>query len=144
MLFVGKILGGMKETKIPCLPSQSDVYAFGVLMLQLATNLPSMLDLRTSRSLPLTAHVRVRLLGEVWDDRRCTLAADGSRALRPEDVAPAAWASLHLADTRPWASEGPMLAAFCKLALRCTEATREARPLMADVVAGLESLLYPI
>ena len=29
----------------------------------------------------------------------------------------------------------------CALALRCTEATCEARPLMTDVVAGLESLL---
>ena len=118
------------------------MYAFGVLLLCLATDLPAVLYAHTPRSMPLNAHVRVKLLGEVWDDRRCAFAADGRRDRSPEDVAPAAWAALPLADTRPW--EGPMLAAFCKLALRCTEAAREARPLMSDVVAGLERLLqYP-
>ena len=126
----------------PCLfPPQTDVYAFGVLMLQLATNLPSMLDLRTSRSLPLNAHVRVRLLGEVWDDRLLVLAADGHRDRRPEDVTPAAWAALPRADTRAWEQELPMLASFGVLALRCTVAAPDKRPSMADVVEYLESML---
>ena len=118
------------------------MYAFGVLLLCLATDLPAVLYAHTPRSMPLNAHVRVKLLGEVWDDRRCAFAADGRRDRSPEDVAPAAWTAVPRADTSAW--EGPMLVAFGALALRCTEATRQARPPMADVVAGLERLLqYP-
>ena len=117
------------------------MYAFGVLMLRLATNLPAMSGAFTSRPLPLTAHVRVNLLGEVWDDNRGILrpAANGCAALRPDHATPEGWAALPGADTRAW--EGPMLARFGALALRCTEAERNARPPMADVAARLESLL---
>ena len=117
------------------------MYAFGVLMLRLASDLPSVLYIGTERQIPLNAHVRVKLLGEVWEGRRGALADDGQGAHRPGDLTPYAWKTLPGADTRGWEGLPSMLASFGVLALRCTEFTPQARPPMADVVAGLESLL---
>ena len=113
------------------------MYAFGVLMLRLTTNLPALLDRDTSHTTFLSVHVRRALLGGTWDDFGLPLNEGGVRRL--EDVTPAEWAVLPRADTSAW--EGPMLASFGALALRCTEAAREARPPMADVATSLEGML---
>ena len=110
---------------------QSDVFAFGVLMLRLATNLPAWVS--SPQSAYLHVHVRDALFGEGWEGRAC----------RPEDVAPAKWAALAATAAGPacaWGSDDA-LARFGALALRCTEADREDRPLMADVASSLEGML---
>ena len=120
-------------------PLQTDVYAFGVLMLRLATNLPALLGAGTPRSTSLNAHVRQALFGAAWEDRGAAAAA----GRRPEDVPSEDWAALgaDAADAGPCAWDDRTLAAFGALALRCTEAAPEARPLMADVVVSLEGIL---
>ena len=119
------------------------MYAFGVLMLRLATGLPALLDAGTPRAAPLNAHVRQALFGADWEDR-----GGASARLRPEDVPLDAWAAL--AASAPGAStgaagpcawEGRLLAAFGALALRCTEAAPEARPLMTDVAVSLACIV---
>ena len=134
--------GNERAPPVPSLPplSQSDVYAFGVLMLRLATNLPALLDAGTPRSTSLNEHVRRALLVTDWEGRGATAA--GGR--RPEDVPSAAWAALAPTDAGSCAWEDRMLASFGALALRCTEAAPEARPLMTDLAASLEGLLAAV
>ena len=112
------------------------MYAFGVLMLRMATNLPAIMDAGSPRSTSLNEHVRRALFRADWEGHGA--AAAGGR--RPEDVPHAAWAALAPTDGL-CAWDDRMLASFGALALRCTEAAPESRPPMADVVAGLESLL---
>ena len=116
------------------------MYAFGVLMLRLATNLPALLDAGTPHSNFLSVYVRRELLGGTWDDFGSPVNGGGVR--RPEDVTPAAWLALDVAAVEPrcdWDADA--LARFGALALRCTEAAREARPPMADVAAELQAML---
>jgi len=103
-------------------------------MLRLITNLPAVIDFGTSYAKALDTHVRTAVLG----------APTGAAARRPEDVPAGAWAALAAAAAAaaaPCAWDASLLAAFGALALRCTEAEPEARPLMSDIVVCLEGML---
>ena len=115
------------------------MYAFGVLMLRMATNLPAIMDAGSPRSTSLNEHVRRALFRADWEGHGA--AAAGGR--RPEDVPHAAWAALAPTDGL-CAWDDRMLASFGALALRCTEAAPEARPLMTDLAASLEGLLAAV